>query len=228
MLDNLKQKAFFLKRDLLLRQGLSDGRIVFFDDDFYEKLSHTYVSTLPVSIHIKYLKPTNPPGKCYDRSLYMFFSINDAVLVRGNQKEFEYRFGKQNDGHGWIEVGNYVYDPSSLLRFDKDLYYKIYGVNNVSKCNIKEYLEISKSNEEMYKMIKNTTIDDFKPNGKKRYELSMSIPLVMGIAQKSNNQEFIGELNSYLDLINYDEKDINNELNDIFEKKVKQLSRNVK
>lgn len=72
-----------LKRDYILakcnfykEKGVEDGNILPFDEEFYEKMSHTYISCLPVSIHMKYLKPIVGPGKCYDRSLYMFFLLS--------------------------------------------------------------------------------------------------------------------------------------------------------
>ena len=77
---------------LLLNKGIADKKIIPFDDEFYEKLNHTYISGLPVSIHIKYLKPIVGPSKCYDRSLYMFFCFDDALLVRADNKDLELRY----------------------------------------------------------------------------------------------------------------------------------------
>ena len=87
MFDNIKKSLYFSKMQLLLNKGVADKKIIPFDDEFYEKLNHTYISGLPVSIHIKYLKPIVGPGKCYDRSLYMFFCFDDAILVRGDNKD---------------------------------------------------------------------------------------------------------------------------------------------
>lgn len=116
MFDILKKNLYFTKIQILFDNGLRNGSIVPFDDTFYEKLSNTYISCLPVSIHIKYLKPLTPPGRCYDRSLYMFFCFNDAILVRADNRDLELKFGLSNAGHGWIEIGDYVYDPSLLLK----------------------------------------------------------------------------------------------------------------
>lgn len=99
MFDNIKKGLYFSKMQLLLKKGVEDGNILPFDEEFYEKMSNTYISCLPVSIHMKYLKPIVGPGKCYDRSLYMFFCFKDAVLVRGDNKDLELRYGKENAGH---------------------------------------------------------------------------------------------------------------------------------
>lgn len=217
MFDSIKKRLYFCKMQLLFNQGMTDKKIIPFDDEFYEKLNHTYISGLPVAIHIKYLKPIVSPGKCYDRSLYMFFCFDDAILVRGDNKDLELRYGKDNAGHGWIEMDSYVYDPSLMMKFDKDLYYEIYKPTNVSKCTKQEYCS-TRECQEFYTNIKNTIVDDFKPYGRKRLELSMTMPLIIGIAQNSGNQEFINELNNFIALIQYDEEKVYIELNEAMQK----------
>lgn len=222
MFDNIKKSLYFSKMQLLLDKGVADKKIIPFDDELYEKLNHTYIGGLPVSIHIKYLKPLVPPRKCYDRSLYMFFCFDDAILVRGDNKDLELRYGKDRAGHGWIEMDNYVYDPSLMMRFDKDLYYEIYKPTKVSKCTKEEYCS-TRGCQELYMYIENTTIDDFKPDGKRRMELCTTMPLIMGIAQNSGNQEFIDELNDFIALIQYDEEQSYNELNEGMQKTIGSL-----
>ena len=209
MFDNIKKELYFKKMDLLFRKGLFEGKIVPFDDKFYERMSHTYFGCIPVSMHIKYLKPLDSPGKCEERSLFMFFCFDDSLLVRANIKDLELRFGKEHAGHGWIEIGDYVYDPSLTLRFDKDLYYKIYNPSNVYKYTKKEYRE---ANKKYYDMIKNTTISDFQPGGSKRTDLCTVIPLVRQIAEYSCDENFKKDLDEYLSLIQYDEKQVYEEL----------------
>ena len=123
--------------------------------------------------------------------------------------DLELRFGKEYAGHGWIEIGDYVYDPSLTLRFDKDLYYKIYNPSNVYKYTKKEYREI---NKKYYDMIKNTTISDFQPGGSKRTDLCTVIPLIRQIAEYSCDENFKKDLDEYLSLIQYDEKQVYEEL----------------
>ena len=222
MFEEIKKELYFKKLNILYQKGLKDGRITLFDDDFYDQLSKTYVSCLPVSIHIKYLKPIVPPGKCFDRSLYMFFCFDNAYLVRGDNKDLALRYGIDGATHGWIEIDNYVYDPSSLLRYDKKLYYEMFKPTNISKCNKDEYC-MDDSCRKLYEDIKKTTILDFRPNGKKRMDLVMMIPLIEGIAKESGNQEFIDVLNDYLNTILYDEKTINKELEDAMDEVIKAL-----
>ena len=69
MFDNIKKSLYFSKMQLLFNKGIADKRIISFDNEFYEKLNNTYINELPVSIHIKHLKPIIGPGKCFERSL---------------------------------------------------------------------------------------------------------------------------------------------------------------
>ena len=218
MFDNIKKRLFFSKMQLLFKKGVENGDIVPFDDEFYEKLNHTYISCLPVSIHMKYLKPIVAPGKCYDRSLYMFFCFPNAVLVRGDDKDLELRYGKENAGHGWIEIDGYCYDPSLLLRFKKQTYYEIYKPYNISKTTAKEYKDCCDSNKRLYEDIVNTKLSDFQPNGRKRTDLCVMIPLVQGIAEMGTDVDFKRELNEYLESIHYDERQVYEEMNQAYQK----------
>lgn len=209
MLDNLKKKLYFSKLKLLYSKGIADGKIVPFDEDFYRCMSNTYFASIPVSMHIKYLRPKTGPGKCYDRSLYMFFCFDDALLVRGDKLNLELMYGKDNAGHGWIEIGDYVYDPTMLMRFDRELYYKMFSPTNVSKVTKDDYVSV---NGDFYNDIISTTISDFQPGGNKRLELCTTIPLVQGIADMSSDENLKKELDEYLSLIKYDGEAIYREL----------------
>ncbi|MBQ9318103.1 MAG: hypothetical protein IJR82_00525 [Bacilli bacterium] len=195
---------------MLIESGLRNKRIVPFDGAFYEQLNQTIINGLPVSIYIRYLQPLSPPGKCYDRSLYMFLCFDNALLVRGDEKDLEFLYGIEEAGHGWIEIENYVYDPSLMMRFDKDLYYKIYQPSHVFKKNKEQYCkdEICKT---FYDDVRSTTLKDYQPNGRKRIELLTLIPLVERMAQ--SNQEFKVVLDRYLASIQYDSDEIKQELN---------------
>ena len=224
-LQSLCVDLYYLRAEKLIEKGKGNGSIAPFDQDFYEQMSHTYVAGLPVSMNIKYLRPILGPGKCYDRSLYMFLCFDDALLVRGDTKDLELRYSKEAAGHGWMEKGGYVYDPSLLQKFPIDLYYKIFGVSNVQKCSHAEYAAIPE-NKKLYNKVRNTTLQDYQPNGKYRLDLLTSIPLVKGIAEASGNIEFQQELDKYLETVQYDEKQIDNlSQSEILTKVVDQITR---
>ena len=222
MFDNLKKELYFKKMNLLYQDGLSRNKIIPFDEEFYDSISNTFIGGLPVSIHIKYLRPIIPPGKCYERSLYMFFCFDDALLVRGNIKNLELKYGKENSGHGWIEKDGYVYDPTSLLRYEKELYYDIYNPKNITRCNIEEYCKYD-SNKELYEDIKNTTIDSYKTNFRKKMDLLLTIPLIEEEAKRSNDKDFINDLFDYINKLDYNPNEISIELNEKIKEKQKSL-----
>lgn len=136
----------------------------------------------------------------------MFLCFENAVLVRGNNKALELKYGKDRAGHGWIEIDNYCYDPSLSLKFKKEIY-KPY---NVSKTTIDEYKKI---NKQLYEDIVNAKLIDFQPNGKKRTDLCTMIPVIQEISEMIKDTDFKKELNEYLKLINYDEKQICEDMN---------------
>ena len=220
MEKELKDKLFFIRMVLLVGKGLLEKKIVPFDDSFYNKLNNTYIDGLPVSFHIKYLYPKVGPGKCYDRSLYMFFSIDESILVRGDNKDLEIRYGKENAGHGWIEDDKYVYDPSSLMKIEKNLYYKLYKPTNVRKTTKEEYCKYEE-NKKLYESIKNTTISSYKPKGSKRLELVSIIPLVRCIVFNSNDESMKKDFDNWIRTIEYSESSLHDEL----EEKIKSLKK---
>lgn len=59
--------------------------------------------------------------------------------------------------------------------------------------------------------IMNTKLEDFKIGGKKRIKLCITIPLIKELAYYSTDPNFKKELESYLNLIEYDEEQIYDE-----------------
>ncbi len=214
MLDELKKQVYLKKTDLMFDKGVITNKIVPFDQEIYEQMSHTYFNGLPISMHMKYLKPLDiMPGVCYDRSLLMFFCFENSVLVRGNNKDLEMKFGKENENHGWLEMDNYVYDPSLLMRFDKDLYYKMYRPENIDRYTKEQYCSFSTETKQLYDSVKKTTIEDLKYNEKIRKKLNIFYFLYKINAKVSKNEMFIKELNEFLSLIQYDKLDYMKESN---------------
>lgn len=207
-LDSLKKKLFFTRLNILFNKGIKEGKITRFDEEIFEKMSNTIIACLPVSLSIKYSNHLFAQGTCYDRSLYMFLALNDALLVRGDNKDLEYNYGKGHEGHGWVEIGDYVYDPSLMLKFDKDTYYSIYGCSNVKKIDKQNYLL---QHQDFVDEHVSTDYAEFKPNGKRRLELDSLIFLIRVLSEMLGNEEFTKDFNDYLTLIEYDENQIREE-----------------
>lgn len=207
-LDSIKKKLYFTRLNILFNKGLKEGKITRFDEEIFDKMNNTIIACLPVSLYIKYSNHLFAEGTCYDRSLYMFLALDDALLVRGDNIDLEYNYGKGHEGHGWIEIGDYVYDPSLMLKFDKDTYYSIYGCSNVKKIDKKSYLLQHKDFVE--KHVSNDR-DEFKPNGKRRTELGLLIFQIRVLSQMIGDEQFTKDFNDYLTLIEYDENQIKEE-----------------
>ena len=169
-INNLKKKIFFKRFKILFVKALDDGKITKFDNEIYTKMNDTIIACLPVSLHIKYSNYLFPDHTCYDRSIYMFLALDDALLVRGKTKSLEYRYCSEESGHGWVEIGNFVYDPSLMLKFDKNIYYSLYWCSDVTKTDKKTYLS---QHKEFFDSYVSHDIDDFKPGGKRRLDLSL-------------------------------------------------------
>lgn len=208
MFDKLRKKLFFAKFRTLGLKASKQGKIMEFDDEIYEKMKNTIISCFPVSFYIKHSDHMFPIGTCYDRSLYMFLALDDAILCRGNNKDLEYNYGKGHGGHGWVEVGDYVYDPSIMLKFDKETYYKLYGTTDITRIDKKTYL---KEHKEFVDSVISTDYDDFRPGGKRRLELGVLVLQIRAIASMVDDPEFKKDLAEYLDFIEYDADQIQRE-----------------
>ena len=215
MFKTIKKNLFFTRFNALFEKGVKDGKITLFDDEIFDKMSSTFISCLPVSMYIKHSKYLFDTGTCYERSLYMFLALDDALLVRGNDKYLEYRFGEGHGGHGWVEVDDYVYDPSLMLRFEKDFYYKLYGIDDVSKYDKSAYLEL---NHEVVDFSVSHDLNEFRPDGARRLELGVLIGQLKVLSSLVGDDCFAEDLNAYLALIDYDENQIKEQRNAILQK----------
>ena len=208
MFDKLRKKLYFDKLNILFDIGLRDGKIVPIEEEIYEEMNKTIIACLPVGLRIKYRDQMFAEGTCYERSLYMFLALDDAILVRGDNKDLEYNYGPGHEGHGWVELGNYVYDPSLGLRFDKEYYYKLYQCTNVKKYDKATYMAVNKDFVDSHVSV---DYDEFKPGGKRRLELGILIFQVKEMAKLTNNQSLLNDLQEYLDAVEYDEDQIREE-----------------
>ena len=214
MFDELKKKLFFAKFHVLWAKACQEGKVMEFDDEIYEKMKNTIIACFPVSFFIKHSKHSFPIGTCYDRSLYMFLALDDAVLVRGNNKDLVYNYGKGHGGHGWVEVGDYVYDPSLMLKFDRETYYKLYGTSDVYKIDKETYM---REHGDFVKTVVSTDYNEFRPGGKKRLELGVMVTQIRAIAEMVDDEEFKKDLADYLVLIEYDAHQIQRERNRVIQ-----------
>lgn len=203
MLENLKKDIYFKKLSILLKYYYSEGKISLFDDEIFKEMERTYICALPVALQIKYARYFFPEGSCYERSLYMFLALDNAILVHGDIKSLEYLYGKECAGHAWIELGDFVYDPTTMQKFDKNVYYILYECSNVEKINKEEYL---KTNRDFMRQSVSYDIKDFLLNGRKRMQLASIVMQIKNNVKCMNDEHFIMDLEKYLALTDYNEQ----------------------
>lgn len=215
MFDELRKKLFFARFQVLGAKASQEGKIMEFDEEIYEKMKNTIIACFPVSFYIKHSKHMFPIGTCYDRSLYMFLALgDDAVLCRGNNKDLEYNYGKGHGGHGWVEVGDYVYDPAIMLKFDKETYYKLYGTTDITRTDKETYL---REHKDFVDSVVSTNFDDFRPGGVRRLDLGILVIQVQALARMIDDEEYKKDLADYLALIEYDADQIQEERNRVIQ-----------
>ena len=216
-INDMMRKSYFDKLNKMYQDGIKNGKIIQFDEIFYKRLENTYISTIPVSIHIKHLKPNDKVGKCFDRSFYMFMSLDNVALVRANCKDLKYKYGEEYARHGWVEDDKYVYDPSLLAMIDKKLYYEMFGPSKIEKITKEDYIK-NDICKKTYNDIVNTKIEDYMPGGCKRNDLIATIPLIIKYAQAQDNKELLDDLYDYLDKVEYDYSNIYENVTKDFQK----------
>lgn len=214
MFDDFKKKLYFAKFRILWAKAVQEKTITEFDDEIYDKMKNTIIACFPVSFYIKHSKNMFPLGTCYDRSLYMFLALDDAILVRGKNKDLEYNYGKGHEGHGWVEIGDYVYDPSLMLKFKKEVYYSLYSPTDVSKCDKVTYVS---EHKEFIDSVVCTDFDEYKPGGKRRLDLGILVFQIQTLVSMLNDESLKKDLNEYLESIEYDADQIQRERNKAIE-----------
>ena len=141
----------------------------------------------------------------------MFLAQPSSILVRGNIKTLEYKYGNEKSRHGWIEIDDYVYDQTSLYKYKKDLYYKIYEPTSITKITTEDYIKENK--EEYYKTKK--ALEDYLPDGDNRIDLYSLITILEEIVLLTNE-----EIENYFKLIKYNKETFEEEIEKIFQKKM--------
>ena len=141
----------------------------------------------------------------------MFLAQPSSILVRGNIKTLEYKYGNEKSRHGWIEIDDYVYDQTSLYKYKKDLYYKIYEPTDITKITTEDYI---KENKEEYHKTKKA-LEDYLPDGDNRIDLYYLITILEEIVLLTNE-----EIENYFKLIKYNKETFEEEIEKIFQKKM--------
>jgi len=108
-----------------------------FDDEFLSQFDGMYYNGYPIWYYLEYMSM----GKCYDASAILALAIGESSNVaRGELSNLNSIYGEKF-GHGWVEVGNTVYDTTWKIIADKKTYYRVYGVKKTEVTPSKDFFE---------------------------------------------------------------------------------------
>ena len=137
-----------------LNDGIKNGTIKKFDDEFYSKLEGMYFGGIPVYYYLRRMNMK----KCYDTSAILALALGkDSKVCRGNLKVQQIVEETPFFGHGWVEKDGLVNDTTWQIICPKSDYYKLMGVQKPIAINQEEFF-------------KNNKISDWTIRNKEYYE----------------------------------------------------------
>lgn len=204
-MQNLIKKWTLVREAFMFDNAARTGLVKPFNDKLYDRLKNYCFAGIPLNIQVKYCVPNGMEGKCDIRARYLMFAFDNATLVKGNKGCLEVLFGKDKGEHWWVEDETSVYDPTSLLEYDKDFYYRLNRVKDVKKFSEEDLLE-----DPYIKKINNSSYEDLLPGGKSRFDLLERVPLFDSLS--CTNPDLAKDLEAFKQFINYDYLEIMEEL----------------
>jgi len=174
---------------LLLADGIEKKLILPFEKEVFDSLDELIYDGVPVGIYMTHIQP-NPKqwiNKRDERSVMLSLAFKDCHLMQGYCKcpEEDHFF------HCWVENDGWVYDPTYMMKFKKELYYKVF------KPNIVEIQSRKELEEEIY--YQECLSGNIHPTA-----VLCAMILLEGTAEKDNNQDLKNEMKLFKEKINYD------------------------
>lgn len=188
-LDKLRN----MRRSIIYNNALAKKQIRPFDEATYDNLRKIIYSVLPAIIYIKFERPLTPPGNCMERAYLLSTAIEGSNVVFGHHSDI--------GTHFWVEKGMNCYDPTSLMEYDKDVYYKLNGIKNAEVITDDELKSLG-----VIKYCHRRKIEDFDTDPSYCKNLSTILPFVQERVLYSGNPEYKKELDDYLDRLGYYQK----------------------
>ena len=113
------------------------GKIKKFDDEFYAQFDNMFYIGIPIYYYLEKMSM----GRCFDASAVLALALGgEAKVCRGVLRNAALLDDKKFV-HGWVEVGDTVYDTTWKIIADKKTYYKTFGAKASSKTPQKEFFE---------------------------------------------------------------------------------------
>ena len=137
-LKTIKANKYYNTFEKKLKQGIKDGTIKKFDENFFEQFKGQYFGGLPVYYYLCRMNM----GKCYDCSAILALAMGkDSKVCRGNLKNMAIANKENSFGHGWVEKDGIAYDTTWQIICDKEKYYDLMGITNPSITNSSKFFK---------------------------------------------------------------------------------------
>lgn len=182
-----------IRRNIILNTAIQNNKIRPFSDSIDNNLREVIYAVLPAIIYIKYERPTSPPGNCLERAYLLSEAVPNSCVVSA---KFE-NIGE----HFWVESGNICYDPTSLLEYDKDVYYDI---NNIKKTKIISRSELDSLGFIQY--CRRRKISDFSTDPTYYSDLDAILSFIFKSVKYRAMPEYKQEIDNYLERLGYYQK----------------------
>lgn len=179
-----------VRKNVLYNSAVSTNKIREFSEYVDNNLRDIIYTVLPAIIYIKYERPTTPPGNCMERSLLLSEAVPKSIVVKGILDEI--------GEHYWVEDEDTCYDPTTLLEYDKDVFYALNNVKNPEVITREEL-----DNLGFIQYCRRRKVGDFKTDSIYFRDLETILPLIIKSIKYRAMPEYKKEIDNYLERIGY-------------------------
>ena len=157
--------------EYLYKKYREQGKLIEFNQEFYDRFEDMYYNGLPIYYYLEKMSM----GKCYDASAILSLAMGkESYVCRGELANMTIIYDDEDGfGHGWVEVGDMVYDTTWKIMCSKKVYNQLFKPIDVSRRSHEQFFEDCKE------------MSDWTIRSKKWYEenFSMSNLLIFQVEQ---------------------------------------------
>lgn len=179
-----------VRRNIIYNSAVTSNKIREFNPMIDENLRNVIYTVLPAIIYIKYERPMKHTGNSQERAYLLSAAIPDSTVVVGEVVDI--------GEHFWVESGNVCYDPTSLLEYDKDVFYDI---NGIKKTQVISKAELEQT--DFIQFCHQRKISDFENDPTYFTDLEALLPMIIKGIKYRAMPEYKKEIDDYLKKIGY-------------------------
>lgn len=182
-----------IRKNVLYNAAVSANKIREFSEEIDNNLRNTIYTVLPSIIYLKYERPMNLSGNSMERAYLLSIAVPDSYVVVGDV-----------DGigeHYWVETLETVYDPTSLLEYDKDVYYVL---NTFKSLQVITREELDQTG--FIQFCRRRQMQDFQTDSTYFYDLETILPFIQNGIKYRALPEYKKEIDDYLEKLEYYQK----------------------